>query len=254
MSSGTGDKFSPRRRTGILIVVADFFVVATVVGCEWPIFLHVGPWTFPVFVVTTGIAIQLIRMVLLLFMTGTVRELRHFLDLAMQGEDDKASASAARQATPPSTGWINSLAGYLDDHTGVWYSLLGLGFLAQALIVAGSGGMNRSPFTGILVATFVLGQFRAGNHRAIWALFLTGFGVSIATSALYLALINVDQTRYNLATDFAWPLRPIPLFLVAGMSTYVAASQKRDDQPWWAPLRRFWIRLRIRKWWKRRGA
>lgn len=120
----------------------------------------------------------------------------------------------------------------------VWYLIVGIGILPQVTLVIVTGGMDKSPFAQILMATFVLGQFRASTGKAIWALFGMGVVVALLTHVAYLTMLkywpnSIYQTTYQ-ARYFI-----VPGLIVAFASTLVFWVTFRLDRlpPDQRPLR-----------------
>lgn len=121
---------------------------------------------------------------------------------------------------------------------GLWYLIVGIGILPQATLVIVTGGMDKSPFAQILMATFVLGQFRASTGKAIWALFGTGVVVALMTHVVYLAMLrNWPKSIYE--TDYQARYFIVPGLIVAFASTLVFWVTFRLDRlpPEQRPLR-----------------
>lgn len=222
-----------RRRTADFIATADLFTVAIVVGTaasKVPAAgdLKVFPWSL----MLASAAALFVRMLLLLFLTGSLRLIMghaiglipRFLTVVagmVSGDDDGDTAPTAQ---PVSWGLVEKLTAgrrnRIRYESVLWYTLLGVGILAMVILVGASGGMANSPFRDLLIATFILGQFRSPTDKAIWTLF--GLGLVAATSAhvLYILLQRAHPEAFS-SLRFFGVSHIAPGFLVAFTSTLV---------------------------------
>jgi hypothetical protein len=101
-----------------------------------------------------------------------------------------------------------------------WYTFIFFGVACQVPIIATTGGMGASPFAQILIATFILGQFRASTSRAIWGMFLAGVVFAVGTHALFLQLTSANPVGFpRFQFDARWFISPG--IVVALASTFV---------------------------------
>ncbi|MDP9001212.1 MAG: hypothetical protein M3O46_14010, partial [Myxococcota bacterium] len=99
-------------------------------------------------------------------------------------------------------------------------ALLALGFLALMGLVVGTGGMVESPFRDVLVATFILGQFRAPTDLGIWVLFALGVATALTTHVVFLWLRHENGTAFA-AVDFPARYHVAPGLIVALVTTII---------------------------------
>jgi hypothetical protein len=180
------------------------------------------PWSF----VTVGAATLAVRMLFLLVMTGTIWRvaaavvsvapaLANGLGKAISDEDDYVKWEPAVIAKARARA-----RNRIKDHKLLWFGSLVVGVLALMTAVAGSGGMADSPFRDLLVATFILGQFRSPSDNAIWALFYLGIAAATGAHVEYIGLHHLNPSAYD-AIDFYGVSYIAPGVLVAFMSTLV---------------------------------
>jgi hypothetical protein len=219
------------RRSLDRIRTADFICfmdVLTVIVVVLTAYFKAGGWSelglFPWNVVIVGVVALFFRMLLLSTLSGTMIKLiggvlsnlnsiyNTFTTSVTDSEDQRMWPFAnALKSDPPS--WLRS-----TDAS--WYSLIVLGVFALIMIVAGSGGVADSPFRDILVATFILGQFRAPTAKGIWALFGFGILAAAATEVLYASLRHAHT--FGLAhLSFPGSYYIAPSLLVGLVSTLV---------------------------------
>jgi hypothetical protein len=211
----------------------DGLTIAVVVMTAY---YKVGSWSalgqFPWYIVIGGSGALFLRMLVLSFLSGSFMKLAagvlsnvNAIYLTFQGsitdDDDElfwpfVQKLKARRRT------------VLRRANVVWYVLLTLGVCALVVIVAGSGGIVDSPFRDILVATFILGQFRAPTGKGIWSLF--GFGVIAAASANILYLFLQEDNRQAFAVvHFTSAFYVAPGLLVGLVSTLVYYLTFRNE-------------------------
>jgi hypothetical protein len=223
-----------RRRTAEFIAFADVLIIGIVlvtvlIMAGDPRKLLGFPWT----IVTVGIGILVFRMVFLLWLSGGIVSLVGFIGKIANEVWKWLAGVIVDSYVPSQWQWVarfeRGSTDVIDRHLTTWFFLLVLGILAQMVIVAGAGGMAHSPFREILVATFILGQFRSPTAKAIWSLFFFGIGAAIVTQILY------SLVRNYLYDSIEWPGGSYiaPLLLVGFFSTvvmyttFVAEEQKR---------------------------
>ena len=190
-------------------------------------YFKAGSWSglgdFPWQIVMVGAGILFFRMVCLMSLSGTLRSLTASVFTAANALYNFFYRSVTDQPAPE---WRfvqvmgAKSGGPLRRTDKSWYFLLVLGILAMVIIVAGSGGVADSPFRDILVATFILGQFRAPTSKGIWALF--GFGLLSVGAAhiLFLVLENIDPLPFD-SIHFRVEFYIAPGLLVGFISTMV---------------------------------
>lgn len=203
----------------------DVLTVAVVVLTAY---FKAGSWSelgqFPWYVILAGAAALFLRMLVLSVLSGSmmkliggtlsnVNSIYNAFTTSVTDDDDQRRWPFAEvlKSDPPS---------WLRKADAAWYFLVALGILALITIVAGSGGMTDSPFRDILVATFILGQFRAPTVKGIWALF--GYGIFAAATAhiFYLSLKHANASAF-MQLDFSGVSYIAPGLLVGLVSTLV---------------------------------
>ncbi|MEV0250542.1 VOC family protein [Nocardia sp. NPDC050712] len=220
------------RSTAHFIAFSDIFVVAVVAWSLYGVSTSVGYWEFPLCVVSAGAALLVLRMVLLYAITGgwliflgktgiLVCEFGFWVARLINNRLPEWEGSerlskwavnerGAKRLREPRTRTVSVF----------WYTLLGLGIGAQTFIVAGSNGIPGSPFTGILIATFVFGQFRAPTRWGI--VILAGIGLAACGAArLIFWLLHARYAEQFGEIHYVDADVLIPLAFIAFMSTGV---------------------------------
>ncbi len=220
-----GRRSLDRIRTADFICFMDVLTVVVVVATAY---YKAGGWSelgqFPWYIVVAGSACLLIRMLVLSALSGSmlkliggtlanVNSIYNTFTTAVTDDDDQRSWALAEALKARSSSLLRRA-------NAAWYSLITLGVVALIVIVAGSGGVANSPFRDILVATFILGQFRAPTAKGIWALF--GFGILAAASSdiAYILLRQVNAPVLEHVT-FSGAYYIAPGLLVGLVSTLV---------------------------------
>jgi hypothetical protein len=178
------------------------------------------PWTF----LAAGTAALFLRFLLLLGLTGGYQVIAAALGNFAWATYNWFCGIVTKEYKPPKWEWPTRLASrpssliYRADKQ--WFSLLVLGIVAQLVIVGASGGMAASPFAQLLIATFILGEFRSPTSAAIWWLFAFGIAAAFTAHAVFLGLERVDPSAWK---DVAFPARYFiaPGVLVSFASTAV---------------------------------
>jgi hypothetical protein len=202
--------------------------VLTVIVVVSTAYFKAGGWSelgqFPWYVVIAGSVTLFLRMLILSALSGSMLTLiggtlsivnsifnRFSSSVTDDADQDRWRLAEFLRSDPPS---------WLRKANRAWYCLIILGIFALIVIVAGSGGVANSPFRDILIATFILGQFRAPTARGIWGLF--GFGILAAASAdaLYIYLSHTHSSAF-MNLDFAGVYYIAPGLLVGLVSTLV---------------------------------
>jgi len=200
----------------------------TVIVVVLTAYFKAGDWSklgrFPWNVVIVGVIALFVRMLALSILSGTMLRLvggvLSNLNTIVNTFTTSVTDADDQRAWPFANRLKASRRDRLRGADVSWYCLIALGVAALIVMVAGSGGVRDSPFRDILVATFILGQFRAPTAKGIWALF--GFGVlaATATEALYSSLRH--DHRFGLAhLTFPGSYYIAPGLLVGLVSTLV---------------------------------
>jgi hypothetical protein len=196
----------------------------TIVVVVFTSYAKVGGWSdlgrFPWWIMMVGAGILFARMTLLMVLNGTgyqiVSNVANFVGRSITDNPDfRFQWSAAPQPLSERKG------GPLDKPTFTWFFLIVIGILAMVTIVGSSGGITSSPFWEILLATFIIGQFRVPTGMGIWALFWFGIPASAAAQVMYQLLSSADRRPFAMM-HFKTAYYVAPLLLVLFISTLVS--------------------------------
>lgn len=226
------DPLNPRT-TALLVIVADLISVVAVLGV---LFAHVHRPAelghLPLLLPTVGAGLMVTRTIGLQVITqgwkAVLRSMVRTFDkaVAVSSKGISGKSSPAKQRPVPQ--WLRTDPSRVDAHRTWWLVLLGVGMLAQVLTVAGSGGLAESPFTELLITTFILGQFRSPTGAAIWTLFGLGIFTSVTAHLLYLGLRAHDRKQTDGLHWSTWA-HVVPLLIVGVMSTVVSYFLRRSE-------------------------
>lgn len=184
-----------RRRTADFIWQMDALTIVVVV---FTAHAKARSWnelgSFPWSIMMVGVSVLFVRMSLLMILSGSgyqmVSNIANFVGQSMTDKPDfRFQWSAGARPLAERKG------GPLSKPTFLWFFLIALGMAALVAIAGSSGGFS-SPFWEILLATFIIGQFRAPTGKGIWSLCWFGLLAAVAAPAVYQLLYNANPKSF----------------------------------------------------------